>query len=107
MTGQQTSQLDYYRDNCIAVRMGDDTMEPWLNCNDWVFVDPSDKRLIDSLAVFEMPEDLEPRVYRVQLVGQGNVRMGFDNPNYQDQTISVERARLLMVGRVCGILKHN
>lgn len=102
---QKSPKLDHFRHNCISVRMGDDTMEPWLHCNDWVFIDPTDKRLIDSLAAFELPDEFEPRIHRVQLIGNGKVLLGCDNPHYQNQTISVERARLLMVGRVCGVLK--
>lgn len=107
MITAEACPLTYMQDKCIPVRMADDTMEPWLNCNDWVFVDPADKRLIDSLAAFEFPDELEPRIYRVQLIGGGKVLMACDNPRYSNQTISVERARLMMVGRVCGVLKKT
>lgn len=105
MITSKAPQLDFYQRSCIAVRLGTDSMEPWLHCNDWLFIDPTDQTLADGLVAFELPDEIEPRIYRVQNSHDEHVLLKLDNPRYDDQRISLDRARLLLLGRVRGILK--
>ena len=101
---ETSPELEHFTEECIAVRLGTDAMEPNFHCNDWFFIDPTDKRLIDGLAAFELPDEFEPRLFRVQHSYDGYVLLRTDNEKYSDQRVQIDRARLLMVGRVHGVL---
>lgn len=91
---------------CIAVRFGNDAFAPTYSPNDWVWVDPADKRFSDGLCAFERDDSLEPVIYRTQHTFDGRLRLFSDNPAYKETSICIEKARLLMMGRVVGIFKH-
>ena len=89
----------------IPVRLDSDAFEPRYSCRDWAYVDPSDKRLIDGLAAFEIGDSTDMLVYRVQNTLDGSVTLRCDNPKYADQRLSNVKAELYMVGRVVGLLE--
>lgn len=81
-----------------------DFMLPYLRSGDMVLVDPCNDSLSDGLVVFEFAPGV-PKICRVQLMPAG-VRIFGDNPNYEEQIVSADRARLALMGRVKAVLKR-
>ena len=92
-------------EDCFAIKVTSDRMEPYLRVGDWVMVDPQDRAIIDAIYAIDPPEG-ETTIVRIQHCGEGMVRVFGDNLNYLPQYLSVDTVRLLIAGRVRYICKR-
>ena len=92
-------------EDCFAIEVTSDRMDPFLRVGDFVLVDPQDRQLIDAIYAIDPPEG-ETTIIRIQHVGDGMVRVYGDNQHYLPQYLTVETARLLIAGRVRHICKR-
>lgn len=91
-------------------RVTGDYMQPTLKNGDHVLVDPNNDSLADGICCFEFTPG-EPMIARVMLVPaggtidgeplrHGTVRIFGDNKLYRHSNVSIEKARLALMGRV-------
>lgn len=91
-------------------RVTGDYMQPTLKNGDHVLIDPNNDELSDGICCFEF-EPGHPTIARVMLipadctingefVPRGTVRIFGDNKLYRHSNVSIEKARLALMGRV-------
>lgn len=92
-------------EDCFAIEVTSDRMDPYLRVGDWVLVDPQDRQIIDAIYAIDPPEG-ETTIIRIQHCGEGMVRVHGDNLNYLPQYLPINTARLLIAGRVRQVCKR-
>ncbi|MBF0270882.1 MAG: helix-turn-helix transcriptional regulator [Magnetococcales bacterium] len=88
------------------VMVDGDGMEPLLRCGDWMRVDPRENAVGgDGIYLLEVEGKRIPK--RLQRGLGGEVRVGCDNPAYEDVVIPPERrSQLVIIGRVVWISRR-